>query len=111
MLNPSDVEALLLEARPERRLDEADQAEWIVDIPDVGRVRCVSFNDHRGPGAVFRMIPAKALSADQLGLSREIQALCAEPEGLVLVVGPRSSGKSTLMAAFVDRSIDRAAIT
>ncbi len=102
VLNPSDVESLLLEARPERRLDEADQAEWIVDIADVGRVRCVSFNDHRGPGAVFRMIPAKALSADQLGLSREIQALCGEPEGLVLVVGPRSSGKSTLMAAFVD---------
>jgi twitching motility protein PilT len=102
VLNPSDVEALLLEARPERRLDEADQAEWIVDITDVGRVRCVSFIDHRGPGAVFRMIPAKALSADQLGLSREIQSLCAEPEGLVLVVGPRSSGKSTLMAAFVD---------
>jgi twitching motility protein PilT len=102
VLNPSDVEALLLEAKPERRLDEADLAEWIVDISDVGRVRCVSFTDHRGPGAVFRIIPAKALSADQLGLSREIQALCAEPEGLVLVVGPRSSGKSTLMAAFVD---------
>jgi twitching motility protein PilT len=62
----------------------------------------VSFRDHRGPGGVFRMIPPRALSADQLGLSREIQALCGEPEGLVLVVGPRSSGKSTLMAAFVD---------
>ncbi len=48
------------------------------------------------------MIPARAISAEQLGLSREIQGLCAEAEGLVLVAGPRSSGKSTLIAAFVD---------
>jgi twitching motility protein PilT len=71
-------------------------------MPEVGRVRCVSFRDHRGPGGVFRMIPARATSADQLGLSREIQGLCAESDGLILVVGPRSSGKSTLMAALVD---------
>lgn len=102
VLGPSDVEALLLEAMPDPREESADGTEWIVDIPDVGRVRCVSFRDHRGPGGVFRMIPARAISADQLGLSREIQGLCAEPEGLVLVTGPRSSGKSTLMAAFVD---------
>jgi twitching motility protein PilT len=48
------------------------------------------------------MIPARAISAEQLGLSREIQGLCAEAEGLVLVAGPRASGKSTLIAAFVD---------
>jgi twitching motility protein PilT len=102
VLGPSDIEALLLEAMPDAREAKVDGAEWIVDMPDVGRVRCVSFRDHRGPGGVFRMIPVRAISADQLGLSREIQALCAEPEGLVLVTGPRSSGKSTLMAAFVD---------
>jgi twitching motility protein PilT len=68
----------------------------------VGRVRCLAFGDHRGPGGIFRMIPARAISAEQLGLSREIQGLCAEPEGLVLVTGPRASGKSTLLAAFVD---------
>ncbi len=101
VLGASDVEALLLEAMPDQR-DEAGESEWIVDMPEVGRVRCVTFRDHRGPGGVFRMIPLRALSADQLGLSREIQALCGEPEGLVLVVGPRASGKSTLMAAFVD---------
>jgi twitching motility protein PilT len=102
VLSPPEVEALLLEVLPERRHAESEEAEWIVELADVGRVRCVSFRDHRGPGGVFRMIPARAISAEQLGLSREIQALCAEPEGLVLVVGPRSSGKSTLMAAFVD---------
>jgi twitching motility protein PilT len=68
----------------------------------VGRVRCLAFTDQRGPGGIFRMIPGKAVSAEQLGLSKEIQALCNEPEGLVLVTGPRASGKSTLLSAFVD---------
>jgi twitching motility protein PilT len=62
----------------------------------------MSFRDHRGAGGIFRMIPARAISAEQLGLSREIQGLCAEPEGLVLVTGLRSSGRSTLISAFVD---------
>src|SRR6185503_8032664 len=57
---------------------------------------------HRGAGGIFRMIPARAISAEQLGLSREIQGLCAEADGLLLVTGPRSSGKSTLISAFVD---------
>ena len=48
------------------------------------------------------MMPARAVSVDQLGLSREIQALAIEPEGLVLVAGPRSSGKRTLISALVD---------
>jgi len=62
----------------------------------------VTFRDHRGAGGIFRMIPARAISAEQLGLSREIQGLCAEAEGLLLITGPRSSGKSTLISAFVD---------
>jgi twitching motility protein PilT len=48
------------------------------------------------------MMPVRTITADQLGLSREIQALAIEPEGLVLVAGPRSSGKRTLMSGFVD---------
>ncbi len=103
VLGPQDVEGLMLEVLPERS-DEGlpSGSEWICDVKDVGRVRCLSFRDHRGPGGIFRMIPARVASADQLGLSREIQALCAEPEGLILVTGPRASGKSTLLAAFVD---------
>jgi len=77
-------------------------AEWVYELPDVGRVRCVTFRDQRGPGAVFRLIPTRLMSADQLGLSRDIQSLCGEREGLVLVAGPRLSGKSTLISAFVD---------
>jgi twitching motility protein PilT len=52
--------------------------------------------------AVFRVIPSKILTADQLGLTREVQALCNLQKGLVLVTGPTGSGKSTTLAALVD---------
>jgi twitching motility protein PilT len=105
ILGEADVESLILDILPERNreaLRSQAGTEWICDVPDVGRIRCVTFRDHRGAGGIFRMIPARAISAEQLGLSREIQGLCAEAEGLVLVAGPRSSGKSTLISAFVD---------
>ncbi len=105
MLTASDVESLLLDLAPERSrqaLRSGEATEWLCDVPEVGRVRCMSFHDHRGPGGIFRLIPARAISAEQLGLSREILGLCAEPGGLILVAGPRASGKSTLIAALVD---------
>ena len=104
-LSESEVETLILDMVPERNreaLRSRAGTEWICDVPDVGRIRCVTFRDHRGAGGIFHMIPARAISAEQLGLSREIQGLCAEADGLVLVAGPRSSGKSTLISAFVD---------
>jgi twitching motility protein PilT len=75
--------------------------EWMTEVSGIGRVRCLAFRDHRGPGLIFRMLP-RVLSADQLGLSLEIQALCSESDGLVLVAGGRRSGKGTLIAALVD---------
>ena len=104
-LSEADVEALIIDMIPERNreaLRSQAGTEWICDVPDVGRIRCVTFRDHRGAGGIFRMIPARAISAEQLGLSREIQGLCGEAQGLVLVAGRRSSGKSTLISAFVD---------
>jgi len=105
VLGPNDVESLLLTLMPERNaeaLRTGSTSEWICDFPDLGRVRCMSFRDHRGPGGVFRIMPTRAVTSQQLGLSREIQELAAEAEGLVLVAGPRSSGKRTLMSALVD---------
>jgi twitching motility protein PilT len=104
-LGKAEVEALILEMAPGASRDAlagGTSAEWVYELPDVGRVRCVTFRDQRGPGAVFRLIPTRLVSADQLGLSRDIQSLCGEREGLVLVAGPRLSGKSTLISAFVD---------
>jgi twitching motility protein PilT len=104
-LSTPEVESLVLELAPSgsrEALAGGGTAEWVCELPDVGRVRCLSFRDQRGPGAVFRLIPTRLVSADQLGLSRDIQALCGERDGLIIVAGPRLSGKSTLVSAFVD---------
>ena len=105
VLGPNEVEALLLTLMPERdaeALRTGAASEWICEIADLGRVRCMTFRDSRGPGGVFRLMRPRGISVEQLGLPREIQALAFEADGLVLVAGPRSSGKRTLMSAFVD---------
>jgi twitching motility protein PilT len=105
VLSAHEVESLLLDLAPERSreaLEAGEGTEWMSEVSEVGPIRCQSFRDHRGPGGIFRMISARPTSAEQLGLAREIQALCAEPEGLILIAGPRASGKSTLVSALVD---------
>ena len=105
VLSPNDVESLLLTLMPERSaeaLRSGAASEWISEFDDLGRVRCLSFRDHCGPGGVFRIMPQRAVTTEQLGLSRDIQALTGENEGLLVVTGPRLSGKRTLMSAFVD---------
>jgi len=106
-LGDSDVNRLVLDLAPPAARDawqRGASAEWLCDVEDAGRVRwrCLTFREHRGPGLIFRMIPPRAVSADHLGLTPEVQALCSQSEGLVLVAGPRASGKSTLMSAFID---------
>ncbi|MGH9370233.1 MAG: ATPase, T2SS/T4P/T4SS family, partial [Vicinamibacterales bacterium] len=73
------------------------------ELVGVGRVQCLVFRDHRGLGAIFRMLPGRTVSAEQAGLSAGIQSLCTEPEGLLLVAGAPGAGKSTLVAALVDQ--------
>jgi twitching motility protein PilT len=105
VLTAAEVETLLLDLAPEQDRDalrSGEGTEWVADVPDAGRFRCQGFRDHRGPGGTFRLIATRPASADHLGLSKEIQALCAESAGLILVAGPRSSGKSTLISALVD---------
>ena len=104
-LTPEVVEAFTMSVAPmttREAVRAGETTEWICDMAEVGRVRCLGFRDHRGPGVIFRMLPPRAISAEQLGLSKEIQALSALPDGLVLLAGPRASGASTLAAAFVD---------
>lgn len=105
VLAANEVEGLLLTSMPERSaeaLRSGAAGEWIAEFAELGRVRCLGFRDHRGPGGVFKIMPQRAVSTEQLGLSREIQALAGESDGLLLVTGPRLSGKRTLMSAFVD---------
>jgi twitching motility protein PilT len=101
----ADVESAILEIAPEsgqESIGRGEPTEWIAEFENVGRVRCTTFTDHRGPGLLLRMIATKAATAEQLGLAQEVQALATESQGLVLVAGPRASGKSTLLSALVD---------
>ena len=105
MLSKAEIEAAVMEIVPQEVQDpvgRGEAIEWIAELPELGRIRCTSFRDHRGPGVVFNLIATRAATAEQLGLPREVQAFATEAEGLVLVAGPRGSGKSTLMSALVD---------
>jgi twitching motility protein PilT len=105
VLGAHEIESLLMTIVPDRR-HESLRNDWatesIAEVEGVGRVRCMTFRDQRGPGGVFRIMPARAASAAELGLSREVESLALEPEGLVLVAGPRLSGKRTTISALVD---------
>ena len=72
------------------------------EIEDVARFRCNFFYQHRGVGAVFRIIPTKILTLEQLALPEALRTIAMFERGLVLVTGPTGSGKSTTLAAMID---------
>lgn len=71
-------------------------------LEGVGRFRCNFLYQHRGMGAVFRIIPSKILTLDQLGMPDAVKEISTSKKGLVLVTGPTGSGKSTTLAAMID---------
>ena len=81
---------------------EFNDTDWAYEIEGLARFRCNAGRDRKGPMAVFRTIPSRVMTADDMGLSREVQNLCYLTKGLVLVTGPTGSGKSTTLAALVD---------
>ena len=81
---------------------ERHDTDFAYEIPGLARFRANVFMDRKGRGAVFRVIPANILTAEQLGLSPHILQLCRLSKGLVLVTGPTGSGKSTTLCAMVD---------
>src|SRR5438874_6469484 len=99
------LEVMLLAIMPERnRVEwrETGDTDFAYEISGVARFRVNAGRDRKGPIAVFRVIPAQLVTADQLGLSKEVQQLCYLTKGLVLVTGPTGSGKSTTLCAMVD---------
>ena len=78
---------------------ESNDVDWAHEIEGVARFRCNAGRDRFGPMGVFRVIPTTVRSADDMGLSREVQNLCYLTKGLVVVTGPTGSGKSTTLAA------------
>ena len=81
---------------------QRNDTDFAYEIKGLARFRANMFVDRKGRGAVFRVIPAKILSAEDLGLSPHILKLCKLNKGLVLVTGPTGSGKSTTLCAMID---------
>jgi twitching motility protein PilT len=104
-LAAADVVRLLGPILPEKNrkeFTERHDTDFAYEIQGLARFRSNLFADRRGPGAVFRVIPADILTAEKLGLSPFILQLCMLNKGLVLVTGPTGSGKSTTLCAMID---------
>jgi len=104
-VTPADMIALLDPIIPQPNQDEfarRNDTDFAYEIKGLARFRANVFLDRKGRGAVFRVIPAKILTAEELGLSPAILKLCKLNKGLVLVTGPTGSGKSTTLCAMID---------
>lgn len=82
--------------------EEEMEVDFSFEIPNLARFRVNAFNQSRGVAAVFRTIPSKVLTLNDLGAPAIFQSIAENPRGLVLVTGPTGSGKSTTLAAMVD---------
>ncbi len=104
-LDAETVEAMLISIMPtgdQSSFRESGDADWAYEIPGVARFRANGAHERCGPMGVFRVIPSRILTVEELGLSPDIQKLCLLTKGLVLVTGPTGSGKSTTLAALID---------
>jgi twitching motility protein PilT len=104
-IDAAKMESLLKEIVPERRWNEfleRKDLDLAHEIPGLARFRGNFLYNHWGQGAVFRQIPAKIISFDELKLPEVLKKLCHLNEGLVVVTGPTGSGKSTTLAAMID---------
>jgi twitching motility protein PilT len=100
-----DVNALvydIMNDRQRKEYEEKLEVDFSFEVPNLARFRVNAFNQNRGPAAVFRTIPSKILSLDDLGCPEIFKDIANTPRGLVLVTGPTGSGKSTTLAAMVD---------
>jgi twitching motility protein PilT len=86
-----------------KRFEESLELDFSFGIKGLARFRCNMFNQRGAVGAVYRLIPEKILSFQQLGLPAVLSTLAERPRGLVLVTGPTGSGKSTTLAAMLDK--------
>lgn len=82
--------------------DEFSDVDFAMQLGDKARFRVNVFNQQRGMGAVFRKIPTKIYTMEELGLPKILSNLTRHERGLILVTGPTGSGKSTTLAAMLD---------
>ena len=100
-----EVQALIYDIMNDRQrkdFEEFLETDFSFDVPNIARFRVNAFNQNRGAGAVFRVIPSEVLAMEDLGMGQVFRDISLLPRGLVLVTGPTGSGKSTTLAAMVD---------
>ncbi len=100
----SNKEILFEILRPDQQdvVEKKMDFDMAYELQGVGRFRCNFLYQHRGIGAVFRIIPTKILTLEQLKLPQVVRKIADLNKGLVLVTGPTGSGKSTTLAAIID---------
>lgn len=105
-LSPAETKQLaysVLTDAQKHRFEETLELDFSFGIKGLSRFRANIFNQRGAVGAVFRSIPYEIRSFEELGLPSVIEKLCEKPRGLILVTGPTGSGKSTTLAAMLDK--------
>jgi twitching motility protein PilT len=105
-LTPTDTKSLsyaVLTDAQKKRFEEQLELDFSFGIRGVARFRCNMFNQRGAVGAVYRQIPERIRPFDELGLPAVLAKMAERPRGLVLVTGPTGSGKSTTLAAMIDK--------
>lgn len=104
-MNHDQVHGLIYDIMSDQQRKDYEkdlETDFSFELPGIARFRVNAFNHNRGAAAVFRTIPSKVLSMEDLGLGQVFRDISSAPRGLVLVTGPTGSGKSTTLAAMVD---------
>jgi len=104
-LEHKTVHALIYDIMNDKQrkdFEEYYETDFSFELPEIARFRVNAFNHNRGAGAVFRTIPSKILTLEELGCPSVFKEVSDQPRGIVLVTGPTGSGKSTTLAAMVD---------
>jgi len=107
-LPPMDHQAVhsliyeIMNDKQRRDFEEFLETDFSFEVPGVARFRVNAFNHNRGAGAVFRTIPSKVLTMEELGMGQVFRDISMIPRGICLVTGPTGSGKSTTLAAMLD---------
>lgn len=104
-LEHKDVHQLIYDIMNDKQradYEEFFETDFSFEIPKLARFRVNAFNQNRGAGAVFRTIPSKVLTMEDLGMGDVFKKVSSFKKGVVLVTGPTGSGKSTTLAAMID---------
>tara|TARA_R110002050_G_scaffold9504_1_gene32972 strand:+ start:109064 stop:110101 length:1038 start_codon:yes stop_codon:yes gene_type:complete len=109
-MDNTEVRAMVYDIMNDKQrkdFEEFLEADFSFEIPGLARFRVNAFNQNRGVAAVFRTIPSKVLTLEELGAPAIFKTISDNPRGIVLVTGPTGSGKSTTLAAMVDYKNDK----